>query len=110
MKAVYCQKGETIDYKNDKEEIIEAGDVVNIISRIGIAGTSIKENEIGTVHVVGVFEFRKAQKEKIIVGTKVYYDEANDCITATETSNIPAGYAVKTASENDVSVYVKLIG
>ncbi|KAI3350784.1 DUF2190 family protein [Clostridium botulinum] len=110
MKAIYCQRGESIDYKNKTDEIIKAGTVVSITSRVGVAGTDINANKIGSIHVVGVFELEKSSEEEISVGAKVYYDPSKDCITATEASNIPAGYATADAQLNNTSVYVKLLG
>lgn len=110
MKASYCQRGESLDYTNDSALKIEAGEVVNLITRIGVAGTEIKPREIGSVHVVGVFKMDKAASEAISMGTAVYYDETNKCITATAASNIPAGYAIVSALASDAYVYVKLLG
>lgn len=110
MKASYCQRGESLDYTNSSVLKIEAGEVVNLITRIGVAGTEINPGEIGSVHVVGVFKMDKATSEAISMGTAVYYDENAECITATAASNIPAGYATASASASDAYVYVKLLG
>lgn len=52
----------------------------------------------------------KASSEAITIGTAVYYDTTNKCITATASSNVPAGYATASALESDAYVYVKLLG
>ena len=59
MKAKYRHKGESIDYKNRTETKIEAGDVLTMRGRIGVAGTDIAPGELGSVHVSGVYEFTK---------------------------------------------------
>lgn len=41
MKASYWQRGEALDYVNASETKIEAGTVLTIGKRIGIAGTDI---------------------------------------------------------------------
>ena len=107
MKAKYWQKGETLDYTPVKA--VENGAVVNLSTRIGIAASDIAAGEQGSVHVVGVFEMAKDGKE-IAMGAAVYYNEANDLVTATADGAIPAGYAVKAAAAADTSVLVKLLG
>lgn len=109
MKATYIQRGETIDYKNETANTIELDSVVSLGTRIAVAGDNIASGEIGALHTVGVFSIPKAAEE-ITVGSDVYYDETNDCITATQGTNIPAGYAVQTASASDAKVNVKLLG
>ena len=110
MKVSYWHKGETLDYKNNTVSKIEAGTVVNLTTRIGVAGTDINPSETGSLHVIGVFKMSKAATEEIKTGANVYYDTTNECITATATSNIPAGYATLDAAANDSYVYVKLLG
>ncbi len=110
MKASYCQRGESLDYVNGSASKIEAGDVVSLTTRIAVAGTEIKPGETGSVHTVGVFKMDKASSEEITMGTAVYYDATNECITATSTSNIPAGYAAANALAADSYIYVKLLG
>lgn len=110
MKASYCQRGESLDYTNGSDSKIEAGSVINLTTRIGVAGTEIKSGETGSVHVVGIFKMDKASSEAITIGTAVYYDTTNKYITATASSNVPAGYATASALESDAYVYVKLLG
>lgn len=109
MKATYVQRGETIEYKNTTESAINADDVVSLGSRIAVAGDNISKGETGILHTVGVFEIKKKESEVINQGTSVYYSET-DGITATADSNIPAGYAFKSAKATDTTVYVKLLG
>ena len=108
MKATYYQRGETLDYT--PTEKTEAGQVVDLKTRIGVAAAPILAGEQGAVHMVGVFAMTKADGEAIDQGTAVYYDSAADAITATEGSNTPAGYAAASAAATDATVLVKLLG
>ena len=56
MKAIYKQKGESLDYTNNGTAAIEAGELVVIEKHVGVAGCPIKAGETGSLHVVGVFE------------------------------------------------------
>lgn len=58
MSAKYWQRGETIDYTPTDD--LANGDVVDLATRIGVAGNDIPAGETGAVHVVGVFEIPKA--------------------------------------------------
>lgn len=107
MNAKYWQKGETLDYT--PTEAVKNGAVVSLGTRIGIAGSDIAANEQGQIHVVGVFEMAKDGAE-IALGAAVYYNEANDQITATADGAVPAGYAVQAAAAADATVLVKLLG
>ena len=108
MKATYYQRGETLDYTATKK--LEAGDVVSLGSRIGVAAANIGAGEQGAVHVVGVFAMTKANTEEIKLGAAVYYDAAAEAITTTADGNTPAGYAAADAATTATSVLVKLLG
>lgn len=108
MKATYYQRGETLDYTATKK--LEAGDVVSLGSRIGVAAANIGAGEQGAVHVVGVFAMAKANTEEIKQGAAVYYDAAAEAITTTADENTPAGYAAADAATTATSVLVKLLG
>ena len=60
MKARYWEKGVKIDYKNSGSAAIEAGTVVTIGSRIGVAGADIAVGAMGAVILGGVVVVRKA--------------------------------------------------
>lgn len=108
MKATYVQKGEVLDYLNQTGDVIEFNTVLVLGNRIVVAGDNIPVNKTGAVHATGVFNMKKAASEEIAVGTDVYYDASNECITATKDSNVPAGYAVKAAAGTDASISVKI--
>lgn len=107
-KAAYWQRGESLDYVNGTASIIEANTIIDLKTRIGVAGTSINPGEKGSVHVTGVFEIAKTGNEEIAMGTTVYFD--GNGITATAGSNTPAGYAAGTSAAENTTVLVKLLG
>lgn len=106
MKANYCHKGESLDYVNTTEAKIEAGDVLAMGGRIGVAGTDIEPGKLGSVHVSGVYEFAKKDKAALAVGTVVYL--AADGITTTKTDNTLAGYVAAASPAESVSVWVNI--
>jgi len=108
MKATYYQKGETLEYT--PTENMEAGQVIALGTRIGVAAEAIPANQLGHVHVVGVYAMAKADGEAIDQGTAVYFDSAAEAITATADGNTPAGYAAAAAATTDGTVLVKLLG
>lgn len=110
MSAKYWQRGEVIDYT--AAEALKSGDVVDLTTRIGVAGVDIAAGETGAVHVVGVFEMPKATGA-VTVGQALYWDKAAENITTAAGSspaNTPAGWAVAAAETDDTSVLVKLLG
>lgn len=109
--ARYVQRGESLDYLNNTENTIRAGEVVPLITRIGVAGTEILPGKTGSLQVCGVFEIAKTGDVAIPAGTAVFFDGTG--ITDTETgeaSYIPAGYAAAEAQKDDKAMLVKLLG
>ena len=114
MKASYWQRGESLDYINPTEDKIEAGEVIALGDRIGVAGTDIRPGALGTVHVMGVYEFPKKDKAEMTVGTEVYFTE--DGITSeatsgegtTATNNIVVGFVAAPSPDESTKVYVKI--
>ena len=95
MSAKYWQRGETIDYTATDD--LANGDVVNLATRIGVAGDDIAAGETGAV----------------TVGQALYWDAAAENITTAAGSspaNTPAGWAVAAAGSSDATVLVKLLG
>ncbi len=117
MRAVFWKKGESIDYKNDTQEIIPANTVVAIKTRIGVTGGEILPGETGSLHVCGIFELPKTGNGELELGTLVYSD-GNGITDSPETAdtgegkkvNVPAGYVVEKAETTDTMVKVKLLG
>ena len=97
--------------KNPTDDLAN-GDVVDLATRIGVAGNDIPAGETGAVHVVGVFEIPKATGA-VTVGQALYWDKAAENITTAAGSspaNTPAGWAVAAAGSSDATVLVKLLG
>ncbi|MCD7862861.1 MAG: DUF2190 family protein [Lachnospiraceae bacterium] len=106
--AAYWQRGESLDYVNETDDVIEAGTVIDLSTRIGVAGCDIEAGATGSLHVIGVFEIAKTTAtEEIAMGADVYFDGTG--ITATSGST-PAGYAAVASTADDETVYVKLLG
>lgn len=108
MKAVYWQKGDSLDFENKTSATIEAGDVIDFKTRIGVAGTEIKPKEVGSVHMIGVFQLPRKSEAEIAMGKEVYL--SSDGITATKGSNTPAGYAAELSPTEAKTILVKLLG
>lgn len=107
-KAKYWHKGNSIDYVNNTDAIIEANTVVVIGSHIGMAGTDIAPGETGSLVMEGVWKIPKGDVE-IEAGDAVYFNAASGMITKTN-SDVPAGYAVEAAAASAAEVLVKLAG
>lgn len=105
-KAIYFQRGETLDYLNETDEIIEAGTIIDLKTRIGVAGCDILPGEMGSLHVTGVFEIEKTDTAAIEQGAEIGFDGTGAVVG----SGTPAGYAAKKSTETDKTVFVKLLG
>ena len=108
-KAIYQQAGNTLDYKNSGSAAIEAGTVVSLTTRVGVAAADIPVGAVGALAMEGVFKFLKASSLEIAAGDAVYYNTSDNVVDKT-TSGVPAGYAVAAASASDTLVAVKLLG
>ncbi len=106
-KALYWQRGETIDYANNTTDIIDANSIIVLGNRIGVAGTDILPSKTGSVHVTGVFQFLK-ESGAVTTGTDVYYSESDGVITSSSENNIKAGFAVQDAADDDTTILVKI--
>lgn len=108
MKATYWQRGESLDYTNSGTTVIEANSIIDLKTRIAVAGTEINPKEKGSVHVTGVYQIVKKDAEAVEFGTAVYY--TSDGITATADKNTPAGYAAEDSAAGAEMILVKLLG
>lgn len=81
MKAVYVQKGDTLDYINSTDTVIEAGTAIKMGMIFGVAATDIAPGERGTIVTTGVWELPK-DTSVITAGENVIYDEEKDLISA----------------------------
>lgn len=105
-KATYWQRGEALDYTNTGNTVIEAGTVLEIGDKIGIAGCDIEPGALGSVHVEGVFEFNKGSSA-LDLGANVKIT-ASTAIAAAAGSDAPNGYVAKAAAAGDSTVMVKI--
>lgn len=114
MKAAYWQRGESLDYVNSTTTKIEAGDVIMLGNRIGVAGTDIEPGALGSVHVTGVYEFNKKDTTELTVGMTVYL--AADGITASASegsgdnvvNHVQAGFVAAASPAKSTKVHVKI--
>lgn len=104
--ATYFQRGEALDYTNGTANKIAAGTVVVYGDRIGVAGCDIAAGETGSIHVEGVFEMPLSDAAGMTAGAAVYWDGTG--ITATASTNTPAGYAAAAAAAGAATVLVKI--
>lgn len=107
-KAEFWQRGEALDYTNTTTATIPANTIVKIGDHIGVTGTDIEPNKVGSLHVGGIWEIPKTGTKKIDMGATVYFD-ANG-ITDTATGNTAVGYAAASATAEDTKILVKLDG
>lgn len=109
MSAEYIQRGEALDFPNTTEATIPVGAVIEMGTRIGVAGDDILPGQVGTVHVMGVFRFPKAENKKADIGAALYYDKtAKNITTESGETTLPAGYAAAAAAETDTTVLVNI--
>lgn len=106
-KAEFWQRGEALDYTNTTTATIPANTIVKIGDHIGVTGTDIEPNKVGSLHVGGIWEIPKAAK-KIDMGATVYFD--GNVITDTATGNTAVGYAAASVTAEDTKILVKLDG
>lgn len=105
MKAVYTQRGETIDFVNNTGATIAANDVVTLTSRIGVAATEIPAGAKGALHVTGVFQLPADNTTAFTVGQSVYL--ATDKVSGTS-SAVTAGFVVEPKAQNAAFALVKI--
>lgn len=104
----YIQKGETIDFTNPGPLPIAYGSVVNLSTRIGIAGETIVVGATGSVHVTGVWELPAINNAAFAVGATLYWDSVAGVVTNVAVGNIPAGWATEPKLLADTTARVRL--
>lgn len=105
MAAIFVQVGDVIDYT--AAEDLSFGDVVDLSTRIGVAGAAIARDAAGPVQVTGVYRIPKATGA-VTVGQALYWAKSAKNLTTTADSNTPAGWAVAPAASEDPDVLVKI--
>jgi len=104
----FVQAGDAVDYTPGSD--VAAGDVVVQSELVGVAKVAIDANELGALHVEGVFDFPKSSGSStaIAVGSNVYWDASNEVATTTASTHKLIGKTVKAATDDDTTVRVKL--
>lgn len=106
MKAEYIQKGNTLNYVNPTEEIIDSGTIVKFGVLCGVVATTIPGKGLGAIATDGVWSVPKDDTD-IKEGSIVYYDDSADKATATE-KDTALGVAVAAAGTSIGTVSIKL--
>lgn len=106
-KANFWHRGESLDYVNSGDTLIEAGTVLAIGDRIGIAGCDIAPGALGSVNVEGVFEFSKGS-DAMAIGTAVTITAATGTAEAAGNGDAINGFVAADAKAADSTVYVKI--
>lgn len=106
-KTIYIQKGNTIDFVNETEKLIESGEIINLSTRIAIAGCDINPKETGTLHLTGIYEMPKNEDETIDFGRFVYLNsDGKITLETSEGKNVLAGLAVETSRGTTIKVRI----
>jgi predicted RecA/RadA family phage recombinase len=114
MKAIYKQKGDSINYIPAAD--VAAGDVVVLGDLVTIAKLDIKAGELGALATCGVFSVAKATGE-ISRGDKLFWDADGDpvggeagsgAITTVAYGNSYCGKALFDAATDEQSVTLRL--
>ena len=108
--AQFVQQGNSIDHT--PAGAITAGDVVVQGDLIGIAQIDCAADQLGALAVTGVFDIDKATGvgTGITVGTKVYWDVADQQAKADDESgaNKYLGKTIAAVGDDDATVRVRL--
>lgn len=106
--ATFIHKGNSIDYTPTSD--VAAGAVVVQGELVGVASTPIAANVLGSLAVVGVFDFAKATGggTAITAGANCYWDAANTRATTTSSGNKLIGKCVRAAADADSLVRIRL--
>ena len=107
--ATFIHDGNSIDHTPTAD--VAAGAVVVQGELVGVAKTPIAANALGSLAVVGVFDFPKATGvgTAITAGANCYWDVANSRATTTATGNKLIGKCVKAAADADALVRIRLM-
>jgi len=107
--ATFIHDGKAIDYTPGAD--VAAGAVVVQGELVGVARTPIAVNALGSLAVVGVFDFPKATGggTAITAGANCYWDATNSRATTTATGNKLIGKCVKAAADADALVRIRMM-
>lgn len=106
-KAVFFQKGENLDFTNNTESVITAGDIVSLANKIAVAGGNIPVGATGAVISAGVFGILKTAGISFLAGDAVFFNSETGEATSDD-SKTPAGIAVADSNDTETSVLVDI--
>lgn len=104
-KAVYVQKGDTLDFTNNTGTDIAYKDVVTIGSRIGVALEPIAVGTTGSVGVSGVYSLPADNTNAFTAGDPLYFAGGKVVKTA---GGVSAGWAFGDKATADAVANVKI--
>ena len=94
----FVQPGETLYFKASENisymDVVPLTSTTNVAIGVGIALEPISTGSVGSVAVIGVFEF-PADTTEMKFGDQVYWDKTNKKVTKTSAGNAPAGMVVE---------------
>jgi predicted RecA/RadA family phage recombinase len=104
--AKFVQVGDAIDYTPGSA--VAAGDVIVQGDLIGVTKLPIAANQLGALHVDGIFDFAKNTGVSFTVGQILYWDDTANQATATSSGNKQIGKCVKAAGTSDTTVRIRM--
>lgn len=104
---MFIQDGNTIDYTNLGAPLAY-NDVVNLTTRIGIAGEAIATGATGSVHTTGVYELPAIAGVAFNVGDTLYWDPVAGNLTNVAVGTIPAGWVTEPKLQAGTTARVRL--
>lgn len=104
--AIYRHVGDRMDYT--PVAAVASGDVVVVGSVVGVATSPIAADALGSIAIVGVFDFLFATGEVAAQGVDMFWDTINDLATIAQTA-VYLGKCMNAAALNDSVVSVKLV-
>lgn len=106
-KAIFYQRGESVDYRPANDTA--AGSVIVQGGLVGITKLDIPANTLGSIAVSGIYKVVKKTSEAITTGAVIYWDATNEVATTTA-GDIVLGLATADANATDADVLVLLNG
>ncbi|MDD4599627.1 hypothetical protein SDC9_04145 [bioreactor metagenome] len=104
--ATFIQGGAVIDYTAAADIVV--GQVIPLVSCVGVAQTDITNGAVGAVAITGVYECAAVTTAAFAVGDVLYWDDTNSVLTKTDTSNTKAGICVATKLQAGATARVKI--
>lgn len=105
----FVHDGGAVDYTPAAD--VAAGAVVVQGELVGVAKLAISANKLGSLAVVGVFDFPKATGvgTAISAGANCYWNAAAQQATTTATGNKLIGKCVRAAVDADTTVRIRML-